>query len=707
MAEVDPNTLVLNQILSELQKLNTFEAQTKRDADNLLKVQQANAQTPMSPNLMRAAGPGAQLPGALSANASTPDVLSQDEQQQMARQTANRNQNRQLHGNDPEAEEAVAWSLLSEAGVGGPYGRLRQAQYSVGRNIGAVSNFFGGGSAPGGPLARAQDTLDVQAANAYARGGMVGNAQGAILSGMSSGLTPVRAAGSAVGDLANFAENHELATTLGVLAVTTGADKARDYYEMGANLGYGTGQYGAVLGMGRGWRNFPTTNEGRLIAQSIRQLQGFQSVIGGPGAAGARALQGLTHEDAKALVGQLFEQGYSAEPTGAGYFAGGNLPTIARGLAPAVQAMGQQGAQIAGSWTQSLRSANDSLSDLTQMLEQMPAAARSSQLGLEGVNQALQNVAQTVSSMGGTQSEGLRIGQQFLQQYPGLNPQDMSGLLQSPIFQAFGLARGVLPSGLSTLPGGQLNALTQQSVRMVMGALQGLAPAQQYTTLPDGTRVPLNNPQAAVAQQAASQFFPGVNPQDLLRIMNQSPQRMAATSRLQDLLGQTTLGRATGLEYLTGGGHPEMWDRLGAGQQRAATEYWNQNIAPMLSQVLDPAKIRALNQTGNISRRAELLNQDLYGAKGQAANQPGNAATVQVQIGLQGKAAQVLTATATAKGQAKKVQNAGGLTMNVPLNSPLGQNPVYGGFGIGNNNFLGPGNNILGHGDPNFLTAGP
>lgn len=666
MANQDPNTLVLNQILSELQKLNNYEQQAARQTQSLTQVNTANAQTPVSAGLIRQAGAGAQLPGGLGSSASTPDLLDQDALQQFTRQQLNQASDEQTGGQTPGPQEAVAWSLLSEAGHGGLLGNVRQAQYSVGRNLGVVGGL-------GTAASNWQDKLQVNAASQAAAAG--GSTFGSnVLSTASQALQPLVTAGGAAQNLVN---NHELATTIASMSVASGRNMANNWYEMAAAMGFDPTQYGLVGGAGQSATNIGVTRAGEQVSQLITQLRGFGGANGG--AAGARVGQGLTQADAQALVGELFNQGYT--PTGTGGVAGGNMGEIASGLAPAVHAMGQQGAEIATSWTQGLRSANDSLSDLTRMLEQIPAAAQASQLGLQGFNQAMQQVASTVTSMGGTSTEAQQMSLNFEQQYPGVSPQDLSGILSSPIVQAFGLGQGVLPSGLSSLSGGQFNNITQGAVQMVMGALSGLAPTQQYTTLANGQRVKLNDPQAMVAQQAASQFFPGVNPQDLLKILNQSPQRQQSIGQLQTLLGSNLgPGSLTGLVGLTGGGSQQDWTTLTQAQKNEATQYWNQKINPLLSQTQSGSQIAYMNQTGNIAKRMQELNNNLFGASGQGANQAGNAATVQISIGLQGKAAQFLTASASQKGQAKAVQNAGGTQLNVTLNSVLGQNPTYAGI---------------------------
>lgn len=664
-------------MLAELKKLNDFQAQESRIAQNLTQVNQANSITPVAASLARPAGAGGQVPGAVSANASMPNVIAQEDlnregqtqvaEAAQAKTTGGQNVGGQTaqttNQQQTEAEQTVAWSLLGEAGIGGPLGRLKQTQYAVSKNLGAAQGIAGWA------------------------GNQLSNNSG--ISGMSpsswTAAVPT-AASSVVGAL----QNHELATSVGVMALSEAGNKFQDWFEQGAAMGYGTGQYGALLGGGRALTNASTTQEGEAYDTLIQSLR-----FGG--AAGARKGQGLTKAYAQDLVGQLFEQGYSLQPgslAAGGFGATGNAAAIAQGLSPAVMAMGQQGAQIAGTWTAGLRSANDSLSDLTQMLEQIPAAAKASQLGLEGFNQAMQLVAQTVTSMGGTSTEGARMSLQFTQQY-GLNPQDQASLLQNPIYQAYGLAQGVLPSGLGAMSGGQTNQLTQQTLQLYYNAFKQLAPAQTYTTLANGTQIPSNTPDAYIYQQIASQI-PGMTAQDIKVALDpKTKQHQSVVSAIQNQLGQTNVGEATNLEYLTGGSDPNQWKKLSTKQQGEATQYWNQKIQPLVAQAgLTPAQLKAINSTGNIAQRAKLLNADIT----PAANAANNPNTVQIQIGLKGKAAQVLTATASAKGAAKAIQNAGGTTLNVPLNSAIGQNPTYssdnsgltGSGAFGGNPFLTP-----------------
>jgi hypothetical protein len=555
-------------------------------------------------------------------------------------------------GNEQEQQaiQALTWQELGQ--IGGPLGALKTRSYAIQRNL--------------------------QFAGSLATG----------IAATSPGGSPVMAA---IGNKLNWAGSGKGAGPQTLQAGIVGANATiqamSGWRDMGLQLGYGTqGSSGnAFLGINNPFAQTGATGQGAALKIEEERLKGRW-----PGSFGS----GLTSDQAKAAVDVLAGQGFSdngySKTTSSGkpmwsmggmvHGAEGTTTTsvngdnynIARNLMQPMMAQGMDATDVA-QWSPALRNASTAIDPLVTALEQIPNAARGAKMTIDEYNASLLQTAQTEEAMGGTQYGGMQAGLQFGQMTQGLAPGIMGQLIQNPMVQALAIGQnGVLPSGVANLTGGAQNQAVMSTINMLGSAFQNLN-RNKYTNIPGVGRVMTQSGTLNEAAQIGQML--GITTAQAERMLKQSGSETQIAS-MQSELGQEGSGgrwgtKSTGIYNFLGSGKPTDWGQLSSYDQKKATTYWNNTAGKQVQSlerqgILTPAQLKAIDSTGNISKRMQELNQALAGPNQQNAGQQ-----ISVKLGLTPAAAKIVKQIGPSSTTLK--QNSGGTPGNATTNSPFGE----------------------------------
>jgi hypothetical protein len=544
-------------------------------------------------------------------------------------------QGQQTPGNSPStsaAMQALTWESMGS--MGGPLGRVKMAQYTVGQYQNAATGFANwvGGTPvddpdnPGSPLKDAAGNTIYQP-----------NAVNSVLSNTNVGKIGA----------------------VGLTAFGAAFNASSNWANAGQNLGYGNrvGAWGALKSAQdrNNWK--AATEQGASLAY---EGEGLRNIPGG-----------LTHDQGKSVVDSLANAGFSNQNASASHPGSGDNTTIANSIvAPLVQ----QGVSAPGAaeWSDALRNSGTSVSALSTSLQGLNKSAIATKESTDQFNSSLLELAQSQVANGGTVGQAAQTGMDFTAA-TGLAPATLSTLQNNPVYQGVMMGQnGVLPSDIGNLtPGAQLEGV-KQMLSMYGGGLSSLN-HNKYETI-GGVRVVSSYGSSAEAAQIAT--MTGLPQTQITRLMREtSGKNFGNVVKADEALGSPDAGGGQGsgiynvLNRSTTKG--DTWAGLSSQNKALATTMWNSGIGKNIDHMgLKSGQIKSIESNTNIRSRADMLRNDLTLNQGKSKENQIKGA-VQVEISLNGAAKRLLKVN-SAKGQMTMIGRAGGTSPNNAINSAWG-----------------------------------
>jgi hypothetical protein len=562
-------------------------------------------------------------------------------------------QGQQTPGNSPStsaAMQALTWESMGS--MGGPLGRVKMAQYTVGQYQNAatgLANLVGGKPAvdpnnPNGPPLKdaAGNTIyQPNAVNSVLSNTGVGKI-GAV------GLTAFGAAFNASSNWANAGQNLGYGNRVGAWGALTSSQDRNNWKaatEQGASLAY----------EGEGLRNIPggmTHAQGKSVVDSL-------------------ANAGFSNQKASVSHPGSGDTGFFNQNASVSHPGSGDNTTIAKGIvAPLVQ----QGVSASGAaeWSDALRNSGTSVSALSTSLQGLNKSAIATKESTDQFNSSLLEFASSQVANGGTVGQAAQTGMDFTAA-TGMAPSALGTIQDSPIYQGVMMGKsGTLASNIGNLtPGAQLEGV-KSTIQMLEGGLSSLN-HNKYETV-GGVRVVSSYGQDAVnAQIGTILHMPAAQVERYQREI--SGKKFDNIAKDDSLIGSPDAGEGTGSgiyqilnRSTTKGG---TWAGLSDQNKTLATSMWDKSIAPKINHMgLREGQIKSIESNTNIRSRADMLRNDLTLNQGKSKENQIKGA-VQVEISLNGAAKRLLKVN-SAKGQMTMIGRAGGTSPNNAINSAWG-----------------------------------
>jgi hypothetical protein len=196
----------------------------------------------------------------------------------------------------------------------------------------------------------------------------------------------------------------------------------------------------------------------------------------------ARLGTGMSLTQSKEIYNSLAGMGFSNQEGGfLGLTTGGDLNNIAtRFMAPLVR----QGVkpEVAAQFTESLKTGQVSISELTNSLQGLTDVAKETRQTVTQTAAGIQEYAQAAVGLGATPTQGYRGGLSF-STVTGLPAQVGAQSLSNPILQAKAMARyGVLPENMGLLPGSAVSTNITKTMEELMPDFSHLPPVRDPET---------------------------------------------------------------------------------------------------------------------------------------------------------------------------------------------------------------------------------
>jgi hypothetical protein len=557
----------------------------------------------------------------------TAPTSAEKEQQQAA-------QGQQTPGNSPStsaAMQALTWESMGS--MGGPLGRVKMAQYTVGQYQNAatgLANWAGGTPVddpdnPGSPLKDAAGNTIYQP-----------NAVNSVLSNTNVGKIGA----------------------VGLTAFGAAFNTSSNWANVGQGLGYGNriGAWGALTSAQdrSNWES--ATDQGASLAiegQSLRDIPG-----------------GMTHGQGKSVVAALADAGFSNQGGSLTSDTGDNT-TIAKSIvAPLVQ----QGVSESGAaeWSDALRNSGTSVSALSTSLQGLNKSAIATKESTDQYNSSLQELASSQVANGGTIGQAAQTGMDFTAA-TGMAPSTLGTIQNNQLYQGLMMGQNsVMPSDIGNLtPGAQLEGM-KGMFNMLSSGFSSLD-HNKYETV-GGVRVISSYGSDAVNAQMATTL--NMTQTQVARIRHElSKGSFNNVVNADKALGSPDAGEGAGsgiykiLNRSTTKG--DTWAGLDSKDQALATRMWDGSVGRNINHMgLREGQIKSINATGNIRKRADLLRNDLTINQGKSKENKIQG-SVKVDLGLT-NGAKRLVKVMSSKGQVMMNGRSGGTAPNGALNSAQG-----------------------------------
>lgn len=424
---------------------------------------------------------------------------------------------------------------------------------------------------------------------------------------------------------------------------------------VGQTFGYGPGALGnAFMGF-----HVPQVGGAQKIGMGADALKNWlQGRSFGDLGGGSNVTSSQVQQMLDAIMNQGF--GPSGSNTPVSTPGSSDAKTIAGSfMAPLMSRMPGLSADTLSQFTPALR---NSATSATQLADALSNVDKQSQAAKETVNEfadSLVSASQSFANMGANLPAAIGTSMSF-SQATGLDPQVAAQLAQNPLIQGMALGQGILPSALGNM-GGAFTSVTEQTVKMLAGALSGLN-NNRYETL-NGQKFLVSNGQVNMDSQIASML--GI-PETMVQRLRGTSNRAGRIANAEKWLGSPT--GDSGLYYQYNALKNNNGEVTG-GARETLQRHWDAMIPVLEHAGISQKHIRELTNDKNWRDRLKETNR-LLGIRG-GHNDYNHVVKQSVTVGLTPQAARILQVMNSTSDN-KIINNAGGQTIRETKNQPTG-----------------------------------